>query len=234
MDLLHVFTITWNNSKNLQQFIEWYRKRVPNCQITVFDNMSTDNTKEICEQYGVEHVLFDTNNQMDEQTLIELRNLCYFESDARFVIVCDDDEFVDITEQDLLDNIKNQEWTVCKCAGYEMFGTNEERVEDLEGVPSIGYCKPVLFDNKEIELMHFAAGSHTANPEGNVIWKNGWPNLYHTKWRSWEEGIERQHVLATRRSEHSKKMGWNIHYSFDDSVHKDYYENGFRNKKKIN
>ena len=30
-------------------------------------------------------------------------------------------------------------------------------------------------------------------------------NLYHTKWRSWEEGIERQHVLATRRSEHSKK-----------------------------
>ena len=86
MDLLHVFTITWNNSKNLQQFIEWYRKRVPNCQITVFDNMSTDNTKEICEQYGVEHVLFDTNNQMDEQTLIELRNLCYFESDTIFLL----------------------------------------------------------------------------------------------------------------------------------------------------
>jgi len=57
--------------------------------------------------------------------------------------------------------------------------------------------------------------------------------MYHTKWRSWTNGIERARLLAKRRSEHSKKMGWNFHYELDESIHKDYYENGIRNRVNI-
>lgn len=232
-ELLHVYTITWNEEKIIQDFINWYRNRVPGCKITIWDNMSTDNTIDIALAYNCEVIPFDTGDQMDEQTLIDIRNTCWVDSNAKYCCIVDADEWVALNKDMLLKNLDSDEWTICKCEGYEMFGLSSEMNELICGTRSEGYCKPVLFRKDKITEMNFAPGSHSAEPTGDVKLKLNYPNLYHTKWRTWENGIKRAHLLAERRSEHSKSMGWNVHYQFDDDVHKDYYMNGMRDRIKI-
>jgi hypothetical protein len=118
-----------------------------------------------------------------------------------------------------------------------MFGTEEDTIQTLtQGCESVGYCKPVLFRNmfREINLY---PGSHDADPEikspFGIIWDSTSVRLYHTKWRNWSNGIERARLLAKRRSEHSKQMGWNFHYELDESIHLDYYTNGIKNRVKV-
>jgi len=233
--LLHVFVCVWNEEKIIQDFIDWYRSRVPDCAITVYNNMSTDNTKSIALQNNCEVIDFDTADEMDEQTLIAIRNNCWKSSQANWCLVVDADELVDIT-----DNLFMVAGTanIFKCEGYEMFGTEGDTIQTLnQGCLSVGYSKPVLFQPWKLEEINFAAGSHNAEPIAkhgfNVCWSTIHPHLYHTKWRSWSNGFDRAKLLAQRRSDHSKRNGWNIHYEFDESIHRDYYENGIRTRIKI-
>jgi len=171
---------------------------------------------------------------MDEKTLMDIRNSYWKESEAQWCLVVDADELVDVRMEFLL----NSRASMVRCTGYEMFGTEEDTIDTLiYGCPSLGYCKPVLFRPATIKETNFAPGSHSANPisidgSKNEIWENV-VDLYHTKWRSWTNGIERAHLLAKRRSEHSRLQGWNIHYEFDDSVHQEYFSNGHRDKVKV-
>lgn len=232
--LLHVFVCTWNEEKIILDFIKWYQNRVPNCKITVFDNYSTDRTTQIALDNGCEVRFFNSGDEMDEQTLVNIRNNCWKESTAKWCLVVDADELVDVNTEFLKTDVSGN---IFKCIGYEMFGTEDDNINTLVyGCHSVGYCKPVLFRNWFKEI-NFAPGSHSCDPQikspFGIIWDSTSVNLYHTKWRSWTNGIERAHLLAKRRSEHSKSMGWNIHYEFDDSVHKEYYDNGIKNRIRV-
>lgn len=236
--LLHVFTTSYQEVKTIMELITFYRERIPNCLITVYDNMSDDNTEQICKENNVEFIQFDTNGKMDEKTLIELRNNNWKNSEANYIIVCDSDELVDITEKELLDNLENPSWTVSKCKGVELFGNDKFFKDAYYGVYSEGYSKKVLFLKDAIESMNFEAGSHKANPTPNlgfgVIYNENPPKLYHTKWQDFEEGITRQNMIKNKGvSEDSKKKGWNFHYNLSDNIHKDYWQNGFNNRIKI-
>lgn len=231
--LIDIYVTCWNEEKILPDFIKWYRDRIPNCSITVYDNQSTDRTFEIAKENNCRIITFDTNNQMDEATLMQIRNTCWKDSIAKWCLVVDADELVDINTAFLE---RPQFSNIFMCDGFEMFGTEEDTIDTLlYGCKSIGYSKPVLFKNV-FEEINFEAGSHKANPvieEGEILWNYYTLNLYHTKWRSWTNGIERAHLLAKKRSEHSKSMNWNIHYEFDDLLHKEYYENGMKNRIKV-
>lgn len=230
---IEVFGIFWNEENIIQDFIDWYRIKIPNSKITIIDNFSTDRTAEIAKENGCDVIPFNTNGFMDEQTLMRIRNNIWKQSISEWIIIVDSDEFVDITH-DILDNAK---WNVAKCVGYEMFGEGEPINELIYGCPSNGYSKSAIFNKNEIEDMNFGAGSHTENPTSKkdyvVKFAEIRPNLYHTKWRSWNNGIERAHILAKRRSEHSIRMGWNFHYGLPDKTHQEYYTNGMKNRVKI-
>lgn len=239
MTLLEVFVLTWNEEKIIQDFITWYRQRVPDCLITVYDNMSDDGTVTICQANGCKVVPFDTGGKMDELTQINLRNTIWKQSEAQYVIVCDADEWVDVDRDMLLRNNEENEWDVCKCMGYEMFGTEEDTIDTLvRGTWSAGYCKPVLWKKDKVKEINFGAGSHNANPsspvEGTeVAIKKNFPKLFHTKHRSWSGMLEKAAQLAQRRSEDSKRKGWNFHYSLPEAVHKDYRDNGIKNSIRV-
>lgn len=233
MKQLRVYLIAWNYEKFIHETINWYNK--VDCNITVYDNMSTDRTVEICKDLGCEVISFNTGGKMDEKTLMNIRELCWLNPahEEPWVVVCDEDEWVDVSE-----NIFEADWNVNKCVGYEMFGQDGDTQEQLTyGVESAGYCKMALFNKTQIERMNFGAGSHQANPvakEGFQVKFN--PNpvaLYHTKWRGWETGLNRQQTIAPRRSDGDKQRGWNFHYSLGEDIHRDYYTNGFNNRKQI-
>lgn len=233
--LLEIFTVCWNEEKILQDFITWYRSRVPNCLITVYDNMSTDNTVGIALDNECKVIPFDTNGEMDELTLMNIRNNCWKDSDAKWCLVVDADELISI-DKSFLELSLNA--NILQCEGYEMFGTEEDTIDTLlYGCKSAGYCKPCCFRPKCFKEVNLAPGSHSANPEPKegftVNLVKGYPDMYHCKWRSWTNGIERAHLLAKKRSQDSKDKGWNFHYALDDSIHKDYYDNGIRNRVKV-
>lgn len=241
--LLEVFVTTWNEEKIIEDFINWYRQRVPDCLITVWDNESDDKTVEICKAMNCTTNTFSTRNQMDEKTLISIRNTAWKNSKAEYVCIVDADEWVDLDRCMLQDNLNlpednDEKWNICKCSGYEMFGEQGDKMDDLlYGVTSAGYCKPILFKKDEIANVSFAAGSHGANPvpqEGKQIkWKKGFPKLYHTKHRSFEYVIERHGLLAARRSQDSRAKGWNFHYGLPYEQHLDYYSNGMKNRIRV-
>lgn len=217
--LLEVFIVTWNEEEFLSEIIDWYQERVPGCKVTIVDNESTDSTVEIAKSKGCEVLSFSSDDQMDEKTLINVRNNCWKGSQASYIIVCDADEFVDVNKEMLLDQIYKP-WTIAKCLGYEMVGMKGDKIDDLRfGVISSGYSKPILFKNNHIITCGFEAGSHAAKPLGIVVWKEDFPNLYHTKHRSLENVLERSKLLAERRSDHSKRMGWNFHYGLPEEDH---------------
>lgn len=237
--LLHVFVPTWNEEKIILDFIQWYRSRVPNCLITVLDNYSTDSTVDIALDNECEVRFFNSGDEMDEQTLIKVRNNCWKESEAKWCLVVDCDELVNITIN-FLETFENG--NIIKCEGFEMFGTEEDSIETLtQGCSSAGYCKPVLFRKECFKEIGLHPGSHDCTPIPNFPFGvyfadkdyNTGIKMFHTKWRSWTNGIERARLLAERRSQHSKDMGWNFHYGLDESVHRDYYENGIKNRVKV-
>ena len=50
--MIEIFTICYNEEIILQKFINHYRTRFPNCEITIYDNMSTDNSRQIANATG--------------------------------------------------------------------------------------------------------------------------------------------------------------------------------------
>jgi hypothetical protein len=239
--LLEVFTTSWNEPETVEKLIKWYRDRVPGCKITLFDNDSefTDGCQigGICFTNGVTMHTFSTEDKMDELTLISLRNNCWTKSAAKFIIVCDSDELVDITEQDLLDCNDGELWNLCKCNGVELFGHTGADKGVFYGVESEGYSKSVLFHRDSVVSMNFAPGSHTCNPTMQIgvqpKWNPNKVNLFHTKWQDWDYGIERQHAIREKGiSADSKQKGWNFHYSLPDSAHEEYFNNGYAKRER--
>jgi len=230
---IEIFGIFWNEEIIIQDFIDWYKNKLPNATITILDNESTDKTVEIAKLNGCNVIKFSTNSSMDERTLMNIRNNIWRGSESEWVIIVDSDELIDINHN----IIDSADWNVAKCVGYEMFGEGESIKDLVYGCSSDGYSKASIINKNEIEYMNFGAGSHTEKPipkSGfSVNFAKNRPNLYHTKWRSWENGINRAHILAKRRSQHSISVGWNFHYGLPDSTHEEYYKNGIKNRIKV-
>ena len=236
--LLEVFTTSWNERNTILELINFYRSLVPDCLIHVQDNMSTDDTEEVCKENNVKFTSFDTDNKMDEGVLIKLRNNSWKNSNAHYVIVCDSDELVEVNKEELLSNLNDIKWTVAKCKGVELFGNDKQFKDAKYGVFSEGYSKKVLWLRKAIKESILSPGSHTANfipNEGfQIIYNENPPFLYHTKWMDYEYGINRQKQIKEKGiSKESKSKGWNFHYSLSEQKHFDYWQNGMRNRKKV-
>lgn len=235
----HIFTTTYNEPVTLKIFIDWYRKRIPDCKITVYDNESNDNgeTEMLCRLNNVELHSFNSNGKYNERILMNIRNSAWKNTDADFVIMCDSDELVDVRDKDLLENKAGLVWQVCKCRGVELFGDKRDAPDAFYGVDSKKYSKSVLFHKPSIKEMNFAPGSHTCSP----VSKNGAPVLvldngfilYHTKWKDFDYGLCRVKQIGQKgRSTESKKMGWGFEYDHADVLLIDFFNNMYNKRKR--
>lgn len=231
---LDIFTTSYNEPETVATLIDWYRKRVPHCNIVVLDNESDDNgqTRQICANNSVRFETFSTGGVMDESALIYLRNNAWKGSKADFVIVCDSDELVDVNIDVLKQSESGAWWNLCQCQGVELFGRINEDLGKFYGTKSEGYSKSVLFHRPSVVDMNFAPGSHTCGPtmkDGVApMWISGRVNLFHTKWQDWGSGLDRQHAIRDKGlAESNKRNGWNFHYSLPDSAHEEYFNAGY-------
>lgn len=221
---IDVFTICFNEELILPYFIRHY-KQFAN-RIVVYDNMSDDNSVDIIKNSGMELIQFESGNQYEEALLTNLRNNFWKNSEADWVIIADLDEFV--YHPNLTEILETTNATVIHPRGYEMVSeniptTNGQIYEELKmGYPTdefdsskiypywkSNYSKGCVFRPSEIKEMNYGPGSHTCDPQGNVIVeKNTGMKLLHYKYLNRDLLIKKYEHYKVRQSQNSINHGW--------------------------
>lgn len=218
---IDIFITCYNSGIILPYWLRHHQQFADN--ITIFDNMSTDNSIEIIKENNKKNniniISFDTGGKMEERTLMEIRNSCWRESKADWVIVCDSDEF--IYHPNLINTLKDTNATHIIPCGYEMISenlptTNGQIYEELKmGFFREDFSKPCIFKPSEVKNINFSPGSHDAKPDGNIITDNDTGiKLLHYKYLNRETLIKRYDDYKIRHSEYDKTHGYGTYSTY--------------------
>jgi hypothetical protein len=213
-NLLHVYVITWNNAEKLEYFINYYRTRFKDCNIAVYDNNSTDNTKDITLKYNCEYICFYTDG-LDDVKNQEIKNTCWKNQKEIWAFCLDDDELLDITLTDLLIDDSD----VIPFIGVERFNRRKHMRNTM-------YNKSVAFRVQNIIETNFTLGAHVMHPIGksSLVFSRKTYFLIHDKYS--DDTVQtRVHQLRDRILAENHAKGWSWHY---DTNIQNYYEYGIR------
>lgn len=200
---IQVYTITYNEEFILPHFIKHYKEKF-NAHITVFDNFSTDRTKEIIVNSDCEYKTYDSAGQIRDDLYLSIKNECWKGSKADFVIVCDADEFLEV-------NFDYAPYNLIRTQGYDMIGAPPSRL----GVKNNMYSKAVMFRPSEYAQIGYAPGCHffQPQPKNRMVISKETAKLLHYKYISPEYLYERHLMYQSRLSSFNKIYGYGIEYN---------------------
>ena len=212
--------------------IAHYRERFPDCTIIIYDNFSTDSTRDIAIKLGCEVRTFWTNNRLSDQAFIDVKNNCWKDAKTKWVIVCDTDELIDVWPKDL----EAQQAAILYTEYIDMI-----QVDDQEDPSKMNYgiYLPVLgkflcFNKDKVQAMNYSYGCHTAEPYGDISISDKVFMIYHYKWISLKYVIKRHKEFAKRLSDHNKRNKLSFHYKFPEWKLKRQFNQNRKLAKKIN
>jgi hypothetical protein len=223
-----IFLTCYNESVLLPHTIKHYKACIPSCEITIYDNESSDNSVELAKSLGCKVISFNTNSQFDEHSLTNLRNNCWKNISEGWVIVCDMDEWLYITESELLNEL-NAGTTIITTRGLNMIG--ESKTADISDidinqidkcVDTVYYSKKSCFLRYAIDDMDYTGGSHFCFPKGTIKYSL---KAYINKHMNFLglEYVTAKYVRSFKRSENMRKYGAGIQYTDDINKIRDTY-----------
>ena len=219
---IDVFSLCYNEEIILPYFLKHYKKFVRN--ITIYDNMSTDNSVNIMNEYGVNVIPYDTQGKLEESAFLSIKNNSWKGSDADWVIVCDTDEL--IYHENIIEVLTNTHANHIVTDGYEMMSeslpTTEGQIyEELKfGYFKPDYSKPCLFKPSEVKDINFGPGCHNADPTGpNIISiKDTGIKLLHYKYINREVLIKKYKHYKVRQSKEMIRKKWGNYQEWGPNV----------------
>jgi hypothetical protein len=166
----HIFLLCYNESALLPHTIAHYRRYLPSCHITIYDNESTDNSVEIAKSLGCKIVSWSSGNIIDDFKYIDIKNNCWKSVEKGWIIVGDMDEFLCVTEEELSEEEKKGT-NMLTVRGYDMIGESS-RIDlvdiDLQGIRKYRENnwenKYLCFRREKIEEMNYNLGAHFCDP----------------------------------------------------------------------
>jgi glycosyltransferase involved in cell wall biosynthesis len=209
---IEVYAVCHNEERLLPYFLRHYSQFA---SMTVYDNQSTDKSVQIATAGGAKVIPFDTQGEFREDIMTEIRNTCWKESKADWVIVCDIDELV--YHEDLPTALSSIHGTVILPRMFNMYAdffptTKGQIYEEVNMGVDIN-SKMNIFKPSEIKAMNYDVGCHNAKPEGNYILNLRSDIItMHFKQMSPEYVISRNYYLHARQSEINRINGWNWHF----------------------
>lgn len=218
---IEAYIQVWNRAETIAFTIRHYQKFCS--KVFVYDNFSTDKTREIATSLGAIVNLFGVAGSLDDGEYVRLKNNCWRKSTADWVIVVDDDEI--LYNEDLkfiLDQGRVLGNTIFKPQGISIHSDAMPEKDWLEirtGRKDENYSKLCVFNPQAIKEINYVYGCHDAKPEGRINY--GKDQLYLLHYRS-VGGVER---LIARHKEYRERLSpinkrWNlgIHYSESDDL----------------
>jgi len=169
-----VFLLCFNESVLLPHTIKHYKTQFPSCRIIIYDNESTDDSVEKATLLGCEIVSWNSDNIIDDYKYSEIKNNCWKDLEEGWMIVADMDEYLCITEKELLKE-ESKGTTILTIQGYEMIGESEtldlsdiDLFEISKRFPNTMESKNLCFHSEHILEMNYNNGAHKCKPVGNV------------------------------------------------------------------
>ena len=218
---VNIYTITWNEEILLPYFIKFYKNHFPNIDLNfiIYDNESTDKTIEIATNNNCIIKTFSTNNTINDIEYLNIKNNCWKNSNADWVIIVDCDEFIDIYKQDLY-KLENDKYNMVKTLGYNMINTIVDIPHTRSGARSIWYDKNALFMPKYIKEINYNPGCHYCEPIGyNINICTNVFKLYHFKRLSLEYYLDRIRLCRNRLSNINIAYKFGTHFLASDEEH---------------
>lgn len=246
---LHI--LCYNEADIIRLVLRHYKKFCRN--LYVYDNYSTDGSREIAESEGAIVSLFG-DKWFDDENNRQQKNKCWIGSDADFVICCDMDEVLyadyadterqgpEFTLTDLETRLEiglnESGYTIWKTKGMQVMSDNMPKHDLLEvttGFPFSNYSKNIIFNPKEITAINYNHGSHRCEPEGNVVWSEESLYVLHYKHIGGvQRTIDRYREYQPRMSKNNRKNGWGVHYNrTEQSIREEWNERMAKSKNLI-
>lgn len=210
---IDVFAICFNEQFLLPHFIAHYKAMGAN--ITIYDNCSTDNSKQIIKDAGCTLMTYDSGGQIRDDLYLGIKNEVWKRSKAEWVIICDLDEFLEI-------NFDISKYNIIRTQGYDMIGAPPSQL----GCANNMYSKYVMFRPDAFTQIGYQPGCHSINPtpNGQVLLSKETAKLLHYKYIS-EDYVYNRHVLyQVRLSDFNKQYGFGVEYQ---SVERDKIDQKF-------
>lgn len=223
-----LYFINWNDSFYLP-FIKKHYSHFCH-RIVMYDNYSTDNSREIAKNLGFEVVLFGKEGELNDKEYLEVKNNCWKNNTDDWVIVCDADEFLwHPYILNFLVAAKIEKKTIINTKGFNIFSQylpKEDIMEIKKGLQDNNYSKRVIFNPKEITEINYVYGCHVSNPTGNIKYYYADFTLFHYRNIGGPQRlIDRHAIYRDRMSEINKRLGLGIHYrQTDEQRLKDWQE----------
>lgn len=225
---VNVFLLCYNEKALLPHAVKHYKKYLPSCNITIYDNESTDGSPDIARNLGCSVISWNSENIIDDFKYVEIKDNCWKHIEKGWIIMADMDEFLCVTE-DELSNEMQKGTSILQVKGYNMIG--ESTTIDLsdidlqeinKSVEEKDEDKHLCFLREKIEEIYYACGAHTCNPVGNIIYSS---NTYINKHMSLLglEFFTEKNIARYNRSHRMRDFGMAHHYTDKIQETKDAY-----------
>ena len=168
---IHVFILCYNEEILINHTIKHYKHFLPNCNITILDNNSTDNSVILAKEKECKIITWGEYNEIDDYAYTRLKNNIWKDIKKGFVIVCDMDEWLCITQDELEDELKKGN-TFINTHGIHMVSNSKcHKLSDVN-LHKISHgvywrFKTMCFYRPDIKETNFNIGLTKYNPVGN-------------------------------------------------------------------
>jgi glycosyltransferase involved in cell wall biosynthesis len=211
--MITVYTIAFNEEVFIQFMIDHYRSRFKDCNIVVYDNESTDKTREIALNNNCQVISYSTGDKISDSKYLQIKNNCWKQAETDWVLVCDMDELLDLNEKDLVKE-ESLKTSIIRSEAYNMVNMNDDY--DLANIKHGSRCSPYdkyyCFNKTMISEIRYEPGCHNAKPIGNIKLSQDCYKLYHYKCINPDFQVARYKLYESRLSEENKKNRWGEHY----------------------
>lgn len=225
--IITIYALAWNEQHMLPFFVAHYAHQFSGlCKFVIYDNESTDRTREIAIEMGCDVRTFTTNNTLSDRTYLEIKNNCWKHADTRWVLIADVDEWCMLTAYDLSQEEKDNV-SIIKFHGWNMVndsdGLNPNDIK--KAVRAKSYDKLYCFDRTKIKEINYVYGCHQAHPVGEIKYSRNAYNCRHFKYLNLPYMIERHSFFAKRMSQHNRQHGLGGHYLYSpEEITKEFNE----------
>jgi hypothetical protein len=226
--VVNIFILCYNESVLIPHTINHYRKYLPNSKITIYDNESSDNSVEIAKSMGCDVVTFQSSNIQNEYVQEGVKNQCWKNVESGWVLVIDMDEWICVTEDDLLNEQLNGT-SILTIKGFNMIGESEKvNLDDIDlhtikrSVIHPPENKKMCFLKDKITEMNYNIGAHKARPIGDVKYSS---KIYINK-HMYLLGLNfviNKTIKRYERTEIMRQHGLDGHYTNDINKITNYY-----------
>ena len=218
---VNIFILCYNEAVLLPHTINHYKKYLPSCKITIYDNESTDNSVNIAKKLGCDVISFSSNNVMNVHIQTQIKKDCWKNIKEGWVIVIDMDEWLCVSEKDLIREKENGT-TIIKGMGMNMVGKSKKCDLTDINLHNITKCyynpwlnKHVCFLPESIQEMNYDLGAHRVRPKGKIKYSKKHYIVKHMNCLGLDNYVDRIILRRDRSKTRREKFGVGKHYNKD-------------------